>query len=1051
MARDNLVIVLVCLALLLVSHHAAADRSGFHRKIRIGRALLQTFTRADLAVPVAESSLSFGTLSFKTAGGKVVQVELNPADPPQAPATSSNAATMQPIGSNSTAASAGNATALDSTAPSVAAAINATNSTSGTFNSSVSSIGTDTTSGLQTSPNNASTSSSNTSTGNISANHSAVSQSGPGSSSLLLLESGLLLASPHPGTPVPSPVQQQKVPDSPGNATVPHMNATSFESSGSSATYNSSVMSLVPVKHNYRLANTSQALDSVLGLPLEPVQTDSRMASWVVCAWSVSNFSSTTMLSEATRTSIQKMITQYFTGMAPGQVQLANTANLTVSYTFTGISGWNAAATRALRQLASDMAGGYNPAYISILYSRPNFGVPTQQFMEQSQQAVLHRQQEVVHPTSSGNSSNTTTNRKLLQDSGVGSSPPELSSLLEVWVMYSLMAPKNVTSLSDTLSSACGGMEMTAGADVTRMPCGLATEQALTAAGVTIQKAAYSQSITEQPMISLSVRLAVGVTGAQAAAGTDEALADWLSQPRNIRNAIAASGMPDPFGPDALVKWLQLPEIWVQRRRRHQGKRRYLAPQPPHLLASTSAAGGAGSSLAAEAAAAADEAAEDIDSNNDTILDPDQIRPHLKELGDSVTSAVRFEQDDENDDAEAAAHGDADATATAAVAAPVGAARILAARQALLAEQGVQLNGRGTASGSSGSHRGMAAGVAAADAAGGSQLLSASVDAGDRTGIYSSPRTSASMDAMQHSWGSSSGGRRISHPDGSASCFSSQQGKLLIESATSGPQGSSGQASGGSSPWPPTTPVPGSACNAGMMSLPPSPAFAVFGAVAGAPVTTASQRASPFAVAYNFQDLAECAPASCTLDCLGLTGSAATAGVRGMAAAVSSSPSASVNCRTRCGGCSNMHSTLSATHGSPGSMSLGDVGSTSFGGVGSTCIAVESTGGFIISEEQHSSSRGARLFLGSSPEWDYPCFLSTEWLPHFSNGIYAAMVFFKGDEEHAREVKGQEEMIVVGKGIEIFNKCQLHVEVHVVPVPLTQLLHLLRMKDEREF
>jgi len=65
--------------------------------------------------------------------------------------------------------------------------------------------------------------------------------------------------------------------------------------------------------------------------------------------------------------------------------------------------------------------------------------------------------------------------------------------------------------------------------------------------------------------VSLSVRLAVGVTSAQAAAGTDEALADWLSQPRNIRNAIAASGMGDPFGPNALVKWLQLPEIWVQR------------------------------------------------------------------------------------------------------------------------------------------------------------------------------------------------------------------------------------------------------------------------------------------------------------------------------------------------------------------------------------------------------------------------------------------------------------------------------------------------------
>jgi hypothetical protein len=187
------------------------------------------------------------------------------------------------------------------------------------------------------------------------------------------------------------------------------------------------------------------------------------------------------------------------------QVQLATTANLTVSYTFTGISGWTAAATRALRQLASDMAGGYDPAYISIMYSRPDFGVPTEQFMGQSKKAVLYRQQEVAHPTASNSSSSSTSNRKLLQDptleAGSGGSP-DLSSLLEVWVMYSLMAPKNVTTLSATLSSACGGMEMTAGADVTRMPCGVATAQALAAAGVSIQKAAYSQSITEQPMVS---------------------------------------------------------------------------------------------------------------------------------------------------------------------------------------------------------------------------------------------------------------------------------------------------------------------------------------------------------------------------------------------------------------------------------------------------------------------------------------------------------------------------------------------------------------------
>jgi hypothetical protein len=327
----SLVTVLVCLASLLISQQAAADYTDVHRKIRIGRALLQTVTSADLAVPLAQSSLNFGTLSFKTEGGKLVQVELNPADVPQKTATSSSAVAVLPTGSNSTAGSSGNATAPDVLVPSVAVTINTTNSTSGAFNNiSSSSSGADLTSNSSSSfPNSPSnvtvagtTTNNNTSTSSLNTSHSAGSQSGPGSSSLLLLESGLLLQSPHPGSSASSPKQQQQPAlDSPGNATVPHMNSTSFESSGSSATYNSSVMSLVPAQHNYNLANTSQAPNSVLGLPLEPVQTDSRMASWVVCGWAVSNFSSNTMLSDATRTSIQKMITQYFTGMAPGQVR----------------------------------------------------------------------------------------------------------------------------------------------------------------------------------------------------------------------------------------------------------------------------------------------------------------------------------------------------------------------------------------------------------------------------------------------------------------------------------------------------------------------------------------------------------------------------------------------------------------------------------------------------------------------------------------------------------------------------------------------------------
>lgn len=64
------------------------------------------------------------------------------------------------------------------------------------------------------------------------------------------------------------------------------------------------------------------------------------------------------------------------------------------------------------------------------------------------------------------------------------------------------------------------------------------------------------------PQVTVAVRLAVGFTPTQQAAHTDVVVANWLSQPSNIAQAIAASGIANPIGPDALVKWLIKPEIW---------------------------------------------------------------------------------------------------------------------------------------------------------------------------------------------------------------------------------------------------------------------------------------------------------------------------------------------------------------------------------------------------------------------------------------------------------------------------------------------------------
>eukprot|EP00879_Flechtneria_rotunda_P003229 GHRR01003452.1.p1 GENE.GHRR01003452.1~~GHRR01003452.1.p1 ORF type:complete len:576 (+),score=288.95 GHRR01003452.1:4044-5771(+) len=268
--------------------------------------------------------------------------------------------------------------------------------------------------------------------------------------------------------------------------------------------------------------------------------------------------------------------------------------------------------------------------------------------------------------------------------------------------------------------------------------------------------------------VTLSIRLAVGISDAQAAAGADKQVADWLRNPTNIARAIELAGFGQPIGPDALVQWLQTPEIWVQkpggtaavpsydpmsspanvagvaigaaaflaivlvvavllinrsiakrraeaaaakgdsdesaeqrhRRRRREGKRRYLMPELPP----PASPGCASTSSSAAAAAAAGSCSPDDSAAADDILTPDQIRPAMKELGDSVTSAVRFEVEDGDGGSEptaAGVGGECDggnapgspfaATAAACMGVPAAAVpigqRVLAARAALVAER----------------------------------------------------------------------------------------------------------------------------------------------------------------------------------------------------------------------------------------------------------------------------------------------------------------------------------------------------------------------------
>lgn len=64
--------------------------------------------------------------------------------------------------------------------------------------------------------------------------------------------------------------------------------------------------------------------------------------------------------------------------------------------------------------------------------------------------------------------------------------------------------------------------------------------------------------------VSLSVRLAVGMTASQVAAGTDVTLARWLAEPSTAQTVARM------YAPDAVIRWLHTPEIWYQTKVRPQ-------------------------------------------------------------------------------------------------------------------------------------------------------------------------------------------------------------------------------------------------------------------------------------------------------------------------------------------------------------------------------------------------------------------------------------------------------------------------------------------------
>lgn len=130
-----------------------------------------------------------------------------------------------------------------------------------------------------------------------------------------------------------------------------------------------------------------------------------------------------------------------------------------------------------------------------------------------------------------------------------GSSSSSSEGWTKVWLSFGRLLPANTSVLLCALATSCG-LSLDGPAPLTGSRCGLAVRQALLGAGMLgIDGPEYDLWMTDDPMVSLAIRLAVGITPSQAAAGTDAVLGAWLAAPANVYAGIRASGLPDRLAP----------------------------------------------------------------------------------------------------------------------------------------------------------------------------------------------------------------------------------------------------------------------------------------------------------------------------------------------------------------------------------------------------------------------------------------------------------------------------------------------------------------------
>lgn len=198
--------------------------------------------------------------------------------------------------------------------------------------------------------------------------------------------------------------------------------------------------------------------------------------------------------------------------MAPGQVQLAAHANVTLALRLSdlppGTAADEALVTRVMQLAASQWAGGYNSAYIDVAYSQPDYGVPSGEFQAAGQQTVVQKSvATAMLPHRDGdmnsNGSKFSNNRRMLrQSSSAPAAAAAGSGERLVWVSYTRMTPLNATALQSRVADACGVDKLTGGLTLDGTLCADVLSQLLRDSGVELGQEGVGLATTDAPVVS---------------------------------------------------------------------------------------------------------------------------------------------------------------------------------------------------------------------------------------------------------------------------------------------------------------------------------------------------------------------------------------------------------------------------------------------------------------------------------------------------------------------------------------------------------------------